>query len=160
MAERLDKNIMVFDLGCGPGQTAGLLHSLGFEKYCGIDFSKQAIEMAKQAGGCFSGYKFEVDDLFNYIEKIPDGFCSASQQIFCSETLEHIEKDVELLDLLRTKFPGSRIAISVPTFDDPGHVRHFKSTKEAKDRYSPFIKIDDTSQIGPWIIIQGILHIQ
>jgi 2-polyprenyl-3-methyl-5-hydroxy-6-metoxy-1,4-benzoquinol methylase len=165
MIERFNANYITIDLGCGVGQTAEMMlvempvTDGNFFQYIGIDFSEEAIKMAKLkiSGGTMH---FIQSDLFDYIKTVEvDELAKKYIQFFCSETLEHIEKDVELLDLLRTKFPGSRIAISVPTFDDPGHVRHFKSTKEAKDRYSPFIKIDDTSQIGPWIIIQGILHI-
>lgn len=161
MVQRFEPNKTITDLGCGVGQTFGFLKSKGFDEYFGIDFSEQAIEMAKKSYPNEVPMRFRCADIFEYLNRYKkdheEFYPPSEQQIFCSETLEHIEKDVELLDLLRSKFPGSRIAISVPTFDDPGHVRHFKSTAEVKMRYCPFIKVDDVSQIGPWIILQGVL---
>lgn len=161
MVQRFDNNKSITDLGCGVGQTFGFLKSKGFDEYFGIDFSEQAIDMAKKSYPTEVPMRFRCADIFEYLKRynksLEEVYPPSEQQFFCSETLEHIEKDVELLDLLRSKFPGSRIAISVPTFDDPGHVRHFKSPAEVKARYSPYIKAEDLSQIGPWIILQGRL---
>lgn len=156
MLQRFDKKKRVLDFGCGVGQTASLMIDMGFDRYMGVDFSSQAIAMAKETHLVQPNYSFHVADVFEFASNIPQ-VEPESEQIFCSETLEHIQRDVELLQLIQQKFSGCRIAISVPTFDDPGHVRHFKSAQEAKARYSPFINVEDLSQIGPWIIIQGKL---
>ena len=154
MVQRFDKEDPVIDLGCGVGQTACFMHNEGFENYRGCDFSDEAINRAKQLIGHIPSYKFYVNDIFTFVNRLPT---VCNDQFFCSETLEHITDDTGLLRLLAERFPGSRIAISVPTFDDPSHVRVFKSVTEAKDRYKPFIDVDDSSQIGPWIILQGKL---
>jgi SAM-dependent methyltransferase len=153
MVQRFDKSIPVIDLGCGVGQTAEMLHANDFLMYLGVDFSAEAILKAK-AIGLSEDYNFLCLDLFRFVKT---STLDEEIQIFCSETLEHIHQDVALIELLKTKFPGSRIAISVPTFDDPSHVRHFKSPSEVKLRYCPYIKVEDMSQIGPWIILQGKL---
>lgn len=162
MAQKFDPDKMVIDLGCGVGQTAGFLYSEGFTDYVGVDFSKEAIELAKGRFKNIKHYKFYCCDIVGYLtdcdshEIVPENN-PEKKQFFCSETLEHISDDTGLLRLLAGKFPASRIAISVPTFDDPSHVRVFKSVTDAKERYKPFIDIDDSSQIGPWIILQGKL---
>jgi len=163
MVQRFDKDRVIHDLGCGVGQTYGYLKSAGFKEYFGVDFSKEAIDMAKKTYPDASLMTFRNQDLFKYLsfytESLEEIYPPSEQQFFCSETLEHIEKDTELLELIQKKFPGSRIALSVPTFDDPGHVRHFKSPSEVKARYGPYIDCDDLSQIGPWIILQGRLKV-
>jgi trans-aconitate methyltransferase len=157
MIQRFDKDKPVHDLGCGVGQVAQMLLHEGFKEYYGVDFSQDAIEKAKSLFPDSSPTMFRCIDVFKYIEncKNPEIYEPKSQQFFCSETLEHISDDTGLLSLLAQKFPGSPVAISVPTFDDPSHVRHFKSAAEAKLRYGKFLTNIDVSQIGPWIIIQG-----
>ena len=154
MVSYLDKEVLTIDLGCGVGQTAGLLHSLGFEKYYGVDFSMQAIKLAVGCDGVsHPGYSFTCADILEF-SQLP---VTVKAQYFISETLEHIICDTELLENLTKSSPGSMIALSVPTFNDPAHVRHFKGVKDAVDRYSPFIDVEVSKQIGPWIVICGTL---
>lgn len=155
MAQKFDKDRHILDLGCGVGQAAQMLLQEGFKRYRGVDFSLEAILKARSKT-IEPSYMFICEDLFAYVAGYDTDFYGISQ-VFISETLEHISDDTGLLRLLAQKFPASRIAISVPTFDDTSHVRVFKSVTEAKDRYKPFIDIDDSSQIGPWIILQGKL---
>ena len=44
---KLSKDDKILDLGCGPGHLAHMLYDNGFKTFIGIDFSKIAIEMAK-----------------------------------------------------------------------------------------------------------------
>ncbi len=125
-------------------------------QYIGVDFSGEAIKKAKQAtvGPMFH---FIESDLLSYLETSHCECDTKDVQFFLSEVLEHIENDEAILSVLSQKFPDSRISLSVPSFDDRSHVRHFKSTVSVRERYSPFIKIDDLSQIGPWFVVQGRL---
>lgn len=163
MVQRFDKDLMVIDLGCGVGQTAQFMFiDCKIHNYIGVDFSKNAIDLARkkreQGDSMGSLFGFCNMDLFEWVSGLDmEGKNPLQFQFFCSETLEHISDDTGLLRLLSERFPGSRIAISVPTFNDPSHVRVFKSVTEAKDRYKSFIEVDDSSQIGPWIILQGKL---
>lgn len=160
MASYLDKQVMVIDLGCGVGQAAAMMRSMGFEKYMGVDSSFEAIRIATGADSPFLNepqYSFVLGDVFKIADQFNDNLCSVTCQFFISETLEHIEKDTELLKILQRKVPDGKIAISVPTFNDPSHVRHFKDEKDASARYAPFINIEISKQIGPWIVICGTL---
>jgi 2-polyprenyl-3-methyl-5-hydroxy-6-metoxy-1,4-benzoquinol methylase len=157
MVQRFDKEVTVIDLGCGVGQCAEYLNSVGFTDYIGVDFSFEAIKKAVETNLNPNDYMFWQSDLLEFInaEYLPQ--LDGNHQFFLSEVLEHIENDEEILAVLSQKFTGSRISLSVPTFDDKSHVRHFKSTISVKERYSPLIDIQDLSQIGPWIIVQGRL---
>jgi len=173
MAEWLDKDKQVIDLGCGVGQLAEYLWNEKFKNYLGLDFSEKAIELANEKFNCnYDGYfTFQVRDIntfaknvnirFNPFTKEPEGFyqwpdISESPQFFISETLEHITKDTELLQLLCVKFKGSKISISVPSFNDPAHVRYFKSIQEAQDRYGKYID-GQAKQLGAWFYLNGYL---
>lgn len=160
MAERFDPDMRVIDLGCGVGQAAEFLFfERAVKQYIGVDFSPHAIALAQKKFPQSGPYRFICSDLFDYMEGV--GVNSLKRppqeafQIFCSETLEHIEKDTQLLEMIQVKFPDCRISISVPTFDDPSHVRHFRNAAEAALRYGEHIQIEDLSQLGLWIVIQG-----
>lgn len=162
MMQRFYKDNVVLDLGCGVGQCARMFFDKGFERYIGVDFSKEAIEKAISSID-LNGFTFALSDLFQFFEIDHINYHlykmifieNSNVNFFLCETLEHIEKDTELLDLICQNFPGNQIAISVPTFDDPSHVRHFKSTSEVRERYGEFMTSIDLSQIGPWIIMTG-----
>ena len=55
------------------------------------------------------------------------------------EFLEHIERDLEVLAMLR---PGVRLVATVPTFDSAGHVRHFEGVEGVMGRYGGLVEID------------------
>jgi len=117
---------VVFDIGCGPGQFAAYLRDAGLGRYIGLDFSKETIRMAKLT--C-PEFEFANADVFasNLFLEFPYGI------VVCTEFLEHIEKDQEVLQRIRS---GTRVYGSVPNFPDPGHVRCFKNCDEVHMRYS------------------------
>jgi len=145
----LNLNNPILDLGCGPGQFAKMCMDKGALDYFGIDFSQQAIDQAKSMN---KGNKatFVVGDLF----KIGYHLNDETQVVIC-ETLEHIEKDLELITQIRNLNKGKRFVFTVPTFDDTSHVRYYKTAKEWEDRFSDVVKVAGWEQIGPWIIIHG-----
>lgn len=148
----LDLKTPVLDIGCGPGQLAEMLHDNGLEQehYIGVDFSSEAILMAKRK---LPMHNLICEDIFrlNY-----DMFPGA--QVLICETLEHIEKDLDLIATIQKSLHGNRFVFTVPTFDDPGHVRHFKSWEEALERYGKSVyKVERCERFGAWIVIAGIL---
>lgn len=126
-------NLKVLDVGCGVGQFAELLFDSGVDptQYQGIDFSKVAIEKAKQRNPdvflCKNALEFNGD-------------FSRFNAVCFLEVLEHIKEDVALLGMVKT---GSTVIISVPNYDSSTHVRYFDSVSQVKKRYESVIKFED-----------------
>jgi len=130
MADRIIRSGIssVLDIGCGSAQIAPLLHDRGLEEYVGFDFSPKRIEHAKKS--C-PGFRFEVADAFN-----TDLYQSVTYSaVICSEFLEHVEKDTEILKKIP---PGKLFFGAVPNYPLKNHVRYFNSSEEVYERYKPF----------------------
>jgi len=120
----------VLDVGCGTGQFAAMARDRGLKAYCGIDFSRQAVERARSV--C-PEFRFEAanameTDLFDALPY---------DAVTCLEFLEHVEHDREVLRRIPA---GRRFYGSVPNFPDPAHVRHFSGLSEVRDRYADFFR--------------------
>ena len=138
-----DKDIKrVIDLGCGPGNLAEMLHNeTEGLSYSGWDFSEKAIEKAREK--CpHIGYAFAVGDLGHLDFKEESDYFNTV--FICSEVLEHIEDDLGLFKRLPH---GSTVLLTVPDFDDPGHVRHFDGTWGVVDRYRKVLDIEEVSRL-------------
>ena len=124
----------VLDIGCGPGQLASCLFDLAaITEYTGIDFSTQAIAMAKRV--CPQG-RFVVADatITSVHEEIP------YDVVVCAEFLEHVPEDYDAIARFR---PGVRCLCTVPNFPYESHVRHFVSATQVIERYGPlFASLD------------------
>ena len=124
----LQNNIKsILDIGSGMGQF-GQLCSLNGISYKGIDFSKYAVDYSHKHS--LGSEIFECVDAYNYHYK---------DEVDCyitHEFLEHVEFDTQILSKLK---PNKLIIFSVPSFNDPGHVRLFKTTGDVIMRYSPYI---------------------
>lgn len=126
-----NKNVKILDIGCGPGHLANYLEDKGYLDYTGIDFSSQAISMAKK----ISSYNFYVENIYN-----TDKFDNNYDVIIGSEVLEHLGSDLEVIKKINK---NTFCIFSLPTFGGPGHARSFKSDQEVFDRYGDFFDIVD-----------------
>lgn len=116
----------IIDLGCGSGQFALLLNDNNIKNYLGVDFSSEAIEIAKIT--C-RNYDFKVLDLTqSNILSIYDYDC-----VVTMELLEHVEFDLEVLQKIK---PGIKVFATVPNFPYISHVRHFVKEQAVSERYS------------------------
>jgi SAM-dependent methyltransferase len=132
----------ILDIGSGMGQF-GQACVQNDIKYKGIDFSEYAVFYSKK--NKIKDEEFECVDVFKYDFK-DEVDCFVSH-----EFLEHIEKDLEVIQ----KLPPNKLFIfSVPDFDDPGHVRWFNTIEHVVERYNPFLnnlqvnKITDRHYLG------------
>lgn len=135
----VNRKVKVLEIGCGVGQFANLLFDYGFDNYIGIDYASCAIEQAKITNSNYAD-NFYCEDVFQSdIIKADYGI------VIVFEVLEHLNKDLELLDLIQS---GTNILFSVPDFPDPYHVRFFKNEEEIRERYVKaieFFQIDKTT---------------
>lgn len=126
----------ILDIGCGPGQFAAMLQDLGYTNYLGIDFSPEAIRMAKQ--NC-PEFEFKIEDAFStncFEDHEYDALISL-------EFLEHIEDDLQIISRIP---PECYFIGSVPNFPSKSHVRHFSRVDEVCDRYSSYFDEFSTYQ--------------
>lgn len=119
----------ILEIGCGTGQLAAALYDAKLPNaYCGFDFSKVAVQKARER--C-PHYTFLVADALK-----TDIYTSMQYDIvIATEVLEHINAD---LDLIRRIRAGARLFASVPNTPWPSHVRHFDHAKQVTDRYAGF----------------------
>jgi SAM-dependent methyltransferase len=118
----------VLEIGCGSGQLAEMLFDHGIRNYVGIDFSRTAIQMARNR---VPAYQFLVDNALTTTLYASESY----EVILCTEVLEHIEQDLAVVE----KFPASKfVMITVPNFPFRSHVRHFADEREVLSRYGAF----------------------
>jgi 2-polyprenyl-3-methyl-5-hydroxy-6-metoxy-1,4-benzoquinol methylase len=135
----------IVDAGCGCGQLLAMLYESGWKNIIGIDYSITAINQAKSLFPQCSHLYEQVD----ITSKIPYGFHTA---IF-SEVLEHIEEDVKLITRYKEFF--KQIILTVPSFDDPAHVRYFKAVADVEARYAQLFTSYTCQKAGAWFVFNG-----
>ncbi|MFE8696014.1 class I SAM-dependent methyltransferase [Cytobacillus sp. FJAT-53684] len=123
----------IIDIGCGVGQFANMLFHNGLYNYKGIDFSKEAIRLAREQNSDQMD-KFEVDNA--YSSKI---YHQNYNIVILFEVLEHLQEDIDVLEKIRS---GATIFFSVPNFNSESHVRWFTSEEDIKNRYGNYVQID------------------
>lgn len=128
----LDNNSIIADFGCGVGQFAQLILSNGLNYAYGVDFSEQAIEMAKERNGLDCFYLANLYDESSF--RIKD-----YNTAILLEVLEHVEHDMKILSYLPE---GVRVIFSVPNFDDPAHLRIY-NCESVKERYGDILDISE-----------------
>lgn len=131
-------NPKIIDIGCGPGQFGNLLFDFGIFDYKGIDYSREAIKMAKIRNDKFRE-RFCIDNAFT--SKIYE---EEYNVVTLFEVLEHINDDFTMLSNIRK---GSIVIFSVPNYNSRGHVRIFKSKEDVYHRYSNTIQISDAYEM-------------
>lgn len=131
----------VVDLGCGTGRFIELLQRNGhYARITGIDWSATALAEAAQYAGATPN--FHCADLDEW-EPDPD---RAGNTVFvCSEVLEHLEDD---RDLVRRVPPGHRFLLTVPNFHSESHVRVFTGVGDLWERYAQLLMFQSWRMVG------------
>jgi 2-polyprenyl-3-methyl-5-hydroxy-6-metoxy-1,4-benzoquinol methylase len=121
----------VLEVGCGGGFLARMLLREYTGAYRGFDFSTVAAHNA--------GLRTGLPELFAVGDAL-DAQCYAGDYdtIVCTEVLEHIDADLEVVRLWRA---GTWCVCSVPNFDYDGHVRFFNTARQVATRYGELIDI-------------------
>lgn len=133
------ENLSIVDLGCAEGEmTKQLKNIFRNSKVLGVDFSEDAIEIAKEK---FNDIEFEVNSIesFNKIYDVS----------MCSNVLEHFHKPFEQLDRIFKQ--TSKIVIIMMPFQEKNlHKEHFYSfdyndyKMMQNDFYLAYYKVIDT----------------
>lgn len=133
------ENHNIFDIGCGVGQFASMLHDHE-DLYCytGVDFSQVAIEKAKarKLPVYFLFFAYPIEwwigrNLFgNY------------DTYMALEVLEHMPEEVEM-SLLRSIPAGKTVILSLPDFMADGHFRVYPDTDFIYNRYADILEITE-----------------
>lgn len=133
LARTLDlKPTGVLEVGCGSGRFAQLFVDASPVPYRGFDFSGTAVEKsAERLGRPELFFQGDALDPAIYAREPHD-------TIVCTEVLEHIERDLDVIALWR---PGTKLVLSVPNFDFKTHVRHFAHEREVQARYGDLVDI-------------------
>ena len=132
----------ILEIGCGTGQFARMLIDTGRTRYFGFDFSSHAISLCHGI------------NVIQYDAYEPEIYLSPGYDLVIAlEVLEHID-DLKVLGLIRK---GVEIVFTVPEFDDPAHLRLFKSVEEVTSRYSPYIKDLHVTKIGRYYLGHGVI---
>jgi ubiquinone/menaquinone biosynthesis C-methylase UbiE len=109
--ERIDKNAMVLDLGCGYGALAHAIAVHSDAQVLAIDFDSEQIEFGKRRFN-HSNIQFVVGDVFKDIPK-----SGPFDIIVLSSVLEHLKNRPEFLKDLTARFKPKKFLIRVPTFE-------------------------------------------
>lgn len=144
----------VIDIGCGPGQFANLLFDNEIVDYKGIDFSSEAIKLAKLRNEKYSDLFF-IDDA--YMSNIYYGDYNIA---ILFEVLEHIQDDLRILRKIRS---GAKVLFSVPNFQSKSHIRVFNNGEEIINRYNNIIEIDkiytfNISDVNKLFLVVGTIR--
>ncbi len=128
----------LLEIGCGPGQLAQMLFERGLGRYTGFDFSEKAIEMARARNPARAG-DFHRADAY-----ATDLLASDYSHVVVLEVLEHIERDLEILERVR---PGTTVVYSVPSYSSRSHLRWFDSVEAAVARYANLVEARETRTV-------------
>ena len=138
----------VLDMGCGAGHFAALLHDRGVARFTGFDFSEKRLEYARTL---VPDYEFVVADAYT-TEIFAD---AAYDTVVCTEFLEHLDRDVEVLQRIRS---GARVLGTVPNYDAEAHVRVFPTKDDVVERYGAVLRdirvdqVHNTTGTAEWLM--------
>jgi 2-polyprenyl-3-methyl-5-hydroxy-6-metoxy-1,4-benzoquinol methylase len=132
----------ILEIGCGTGQFSCMLKFYGHTNYEGFDFSKVAIQKAREMNPAFH---FEIANAYTY-------FYENFDVAIATEVFEHLE-DYKILKKIR----GKNVIFTVPEANDPAHLRVFKDFRELCNHYEPKIEIETIIKLNHRYIVKGIV---
>jgi trans-aconitate methyltransferase len=142
VAQMIDPNEEVVDLGCGTGRFIRLLYERGhYGRITGVDWSAAALAEAER----YVSRTEPVWVLGDLAQWRPDPLRAGNTVYVCLEVLEHLEDDRELV---RRIPPGHRLIFSVPNFDSESHLRVFRSLREIWHRYEGLLAFRRWIMVG------------
>ena len=74
--------------------------------------------------------------------------------VLAVDMLEHVEDDFGIIGQIKK---GTPFIFTLPTFDDPAHVRWFRHPEEIYERYISHIGFTGVSFVHPWFACLGTI---
>lgn len=147
LKQYLPKNKEVLEIGCGYGLLSRELVLRGC-KLTAIDYSQEAIEVAKKIPG-----EFVQCDFYSFAPK------KQFDCIICTEVLEHLKDDELALEKIYSWLePGGELILTVPicklttSFKEKSwHLRHYKTEKLIKLLERIGFSVDKKKEWGSFI---------
>ena len=137
-------NDNILELGCGAGHFASMLENKFPKiKYYGVDFSLQALMIAKMQ----SRLEFVLRDIYE-----TELYDLDYNTVVALEVFEHID-DLRVLGEIRS---GVKLICTLPDFDDPAHLVYFASIEEIIQRYRAHLQIKSITKFKRWYIFEGV----
>jgi SAM-dependent methyltransferase len=138
----------ILEVGCGSGFLAEMILQESGTAYRGFDFSPVAIYNAGRRTG--------RPELLARADALdPRCYACDYDTIVCTEVLEHIDADLDVIRLWRD---GALCVCTVPNFDFDGHVRFFRRSEEVVARYGDLVDIRAVIRVARPIIPDGSLR--
>jgi SAM-dependent methyltransferase len=106
-SDMLPDGSLIYDFGCGSGQTTKYIHDKKRHKVIGLDFSENAIQLAKQN---FNEIEFVVDDMLN--SKMASGSADGILAFYAVVHFTYIEIEQVLKEWLRLMKPNTIVLFS------------------------------------------------
>jgi SAM-dependent methyltransferase/peptidoglycan/xylan/chitin deacetylase (PgdA/CDA1 family) len=135
----------ILEVGCGNGFLAEMILREHGGSYRGFDFSPVAVRNASRRTGRHA--MFFCGDALD-----PGSYAGEYDTIVCTEVLEHIDADLDVVRLWRG---GTWCVCSVPNFDYPSHVRFFHAPEAVAARYGSLIDIRSVIKVPRPLIPDG-----
>jgi len=132
----------VLEVGCGSGQFASFLQTLGFTGYVrGFDLSSQAVETARRR----VSYQFDQGDATR-----PENYRGDYNTVVSLETVEHIPDDFSMLVNIPA---GTTLVMTLPDFEYESHYRWFTNPRQIEKRYYRYLDIRSITKIQKWYVV-------
>jgi SAM-dependent methyltransferase len=147
LVEKVGKDATICDMGCGPGQIAAYLQSIG-ARSCGIDLAPQMVAAAKQL---YPAIPFQQGDMLD-LKDIDDQVFGGMAAFYCIIHIPHEHVVKALRELLRVLQPGSSLLL---TFHIGTEIRHLDTW------YEKSVNVDfiffETNQMLDYLKIAGFI---
>jgi trans-aconitate methyltransferase len=153
LATMIEPHEEVVDLGCGTGRLIELLYRQGhYARITGVDWSAAALAEAQsyaKPGDDRTVQNLRVDSpswlLSDLVDWKPDPERAGNTVYVCSEVLEHLNDDLDLVCRLP---PGHRFLFTVPNFDSEAHIRTFIGVGDVWERYAGLVMFRSWRMVG------------
>jgi ubiquinone/menaquinone biosynthesis C-methylase UbiE len=138
----LPEGVLIYDFGCGSGQTTKYLNEKHRQKIVGLDFSEKSIELARKN---FPEIEFRVDDMLN--SKMGSNTADGIIAFYAIVHFSYRQVEQALLEWYRLLKPGSSCLFSFHVGKDVIPIENFLDVEGANATWR-FLNTDRVLKIA------------